>query len=548
MAKRCPKCAALFPDERALCPKDGEVLLAAGSGQTPPPRPPDPLDATASGPPPPPSGLSGDDLTGDTLVGGGEPTPHGRSGRLLGSDEDDLGPGAMLGSLYRVVRRIGEGGMGTVYEVEHVRMRKRFAAKVLRSELSTREHIRRLEREAITAGSIDHPNILQIVNLDETPGGRVFLVCELLEGHDLARLICEGPVDLSVAFRIVVSIASALARTHAEGIIHRDLKPENVFLHGKEGDVVVKVLDFGVSKMDAGEEGIRLTEAGAVLGTPAYMSPEGTEGRTDLDRRADVYSLGVILYEMATGDLPFSGSSAVDVMIKHVNDPLEPPTARRPGLPPGLDGICLKAMAKSPDERYQSMDELADAVRALAEELGLPEATIPMLPAGEGTGLRSTPSARGSGSGRQDPEARGKLWLLAAAAVAVTGLVVTLLLGTRSEPAPGAEPQRPAAASAPAPAAQQGGAIDLLLETTPPGAEVRAGDERLGVTPVTVRLARGTGELELTFSLDGYEAETRAVVPDRAQALVLELRKKERPRPKRPKRPAAKAPKVLGTR
>jgi len=500
--------------------------------------------------------LTGEDLTGETMVeGSSRPATPQRGGSRF-ADEDDLAAGAMLGSLYRVVRRIGEGGMGTVYEVEHTRMRKRFAAKVLRRELSTREHIQRLEREAITAGSIEHPNILRIVNLDETAGGRVFLVSELLEGHDASRLVQEGPVPLEVAFRLVLSIASALARTHREGIIHRDLKPENVFLHRQDGDVVVKVLDFGVSKADEGEEGIRLTEAGAVIGTPAYMSPESTEGRADLDHRADVYSLGVILYELATGELPFSGSSAIEVMIKHVNDPVRPPSLRNPDVPPEIDAICLRAMAKAPDERYQSMDAFAEAIRALAQHLGLGHASIPMLPAGDPVGLRSKTPGPVAITSVQRHDSRGKLWLVAAAVVAVLGLAGTLYLGTRAGPSPpprpAAQPTRGAQLAAPAAAAATASApapnpavVELDLATSPPGAEVLQGDESLGVTPVKVVQPRSTDELELTFRLDGYKTESRSLMPDKSQSLLLEMKRKAK---SRKKRGSPKGPKILGTR
>jgi len=524
------------------------------------------------GPPPGPD-FSAADLTGETLIGEGAPSatpvPNHRTPSRAPEyvDEDELGPGAMLGSLYRVRRKLGEGGMGTVYEVEHVRMRKRFAAKVLRRELCTPEHVKRLEREAITASSIEHPNIMQIVNLDETAQGRVFLVGELLEGHDLSRLVREGPVQLEVAFSIVMSVASALDATHRENIVHRDLKPENIFLHNKDGAVVVKVLDFGVSKVEAGEDAVRLTEAGTVIGTPAYMSPESTEGRTDLDQRVDVYSLGVILYEMASGELPFAASSPIEMMIKHVQEIPEPPSAKLASVPAALDALVLKALEKDPADRYETMGEFADALQAVADELELGEASIPILPAPEVTGAHSVAAFRSKTPGpvsvTVDPagEGRGRRWFLAAAAVAVLAVGISVAAGTgllggsafeQPSPAPAPAPP-PAAAAAPAPvvpapappppAPAKPTEVELTLESTPPGAEVRLGDEKLGTTPTTVKVPFGEAETELSFRRKGYKPAKKRFVPAEDQTLSVELKRKGKGR-----RRGGGAPRILGTR
>ena len=363
MIKRCPTCSKIFSEDLSVCPNDNSPLADAEPSRTSVPA----MPTVVAESPAEVAQFDEDDATEAFVAISDEDL-------LARQDEDDLAPGSMLGSLYKVVRRIGVGGMGTVYEIEHLRMQKRFAAKVLRRELSVGEHVKRLEREATTAGSLDHPNIMQVVNLDETAGGRVFLVCELLHGHDLARLLQEGPVSVPVAFHVALAVTGALQRAHDAGIVHRDLKPDNVFLHSRGGDPIVKVLDFGVSKVEEHEDAARLTAAGTVLGTPAYMSPEAAEGRSDVDHRADVYSLGAMLYEMCTGTLPFSGLNTVAMMMAHVHGELTPPSERKEGLPLGLDAICLKSMAKGREERYQSMSEMADALRALAEELPALEA------------------------------------------------------------------------------------------------------------------------------------------------------------------------------
>ena len=340
----------------------------------------------------------------------------------------DLTPGTMLGSLYRVIDKLGEGGMGTVYEVEHVRMQKRFAGKVLRRELCTPEHVMRFEREAMAASRIEHPNIVRVVNFDETDDGQVFLICELLSGQDLSMIVRQQAMPVREALNVAFQVASALEATHAEGIIHRDLKPENIFLTERMGETLVKVLDFGVSKVSFGADKQRLTDAGSVVGTPIYMSPENAQGQDDLDARADIYSLGVILYEMVTGTVPFFGTKALDIMFQHIHKAPEPPSVRRDELPADIDALILKALQKAPADRYHSMAEFKEELRQLGKRFGfspvtLPEASLDGIPQFETPGPVSL-TARRPRSGSIHPAILG-----AAAVVGLIGALFAMLAG-----------------------------------------------------------------------------------------------------------------------
>lgn len=285
-----------------------------------------------------------------------------------GTGSDDPLIGRVLSGLYRIGERIGEGGMGAVYRAEHVKLRKEFAIKVLVPDAASREMaLERLRQEAIAASSIDHRNIVRVVNLDETDDGLLYIVMELLEGQSLADRIEESVLDAEDAIEIALQICSALQATHARGIVHRDLKPDNIFLTTRDGETVVKILDFGISKVKRDDaENVRVTKTGQLVGTPLYMSPEQAKGETDMDHRVDIYALGVLLYEMVAGEPPFSGSNYFQILWKHGNE--EPPKpsshdhARR--IPPALEEAILRALAKDPEDRFDSTADFADELRA----------------------------------------------------------------------------------------------------------------------------------------------------------------------------------------
>jgi serine/threonine protein kinase len=313
---------------------------------------------------------------------------------VVGQYQDPL-LGSVLDGRYRVVSLLGHGGMGNVYLAEETRLRRRSALKVLHPHLThDRSHVERFLREAQTIAQFEHPNIVDIFAYGEEPSGVVFFAMELLTGEDLDARIKhsdERPYSTHDACMWAIQVARAVAVVHAAGLIHRDLKVSNIFLaRRRDGEEVVKLLDFGIARPEDGSE---LTATGVALGTPSYMSPEQLENRS-VDRRADIYSFGVLLYKLTTGRLPFSGDP-IQVAIQHRDTPPTPPTEVAPdaGISQALEQIILTAMAKRPGDRYQSMQDVEAALIAVVEaeapEL-LGAATRPPRP----STLSSIPPAR----------------------------------------------------------------------------------------------------------------------------------------------------------
>jgi serine/threonine-protein kinase len=282
--------------------------------------------------------------------------------------------GRVLGERYRLVARIGAGGMGTVYRAEHVVLKKRMAVKILRHDLSRDEDlVRRFQQEAIAASAIGQENIVAVTDFGRTPDGSVYFVMEELDGPNLAGLLADtGPLPVERAVQLLAQVCRALAAAHANGIVHRDLKPDNVIVVRREdGTDFVKVVDFGVSKTRGDDGAQRVTRAGTIIGTPEYMAPEQGAAAT-VDHRADIYAFGVLAYELVTGTLPFRGETAIATLIAHQTKAVEPPSRRRPGLPPALEALILRALEKRAEARHQSMAEVAaDLTRVLAG-FGLP--------------------------------------------------------------------------------------------------------------------------------------------------------------------------------
>ncbi|WP_084610662.1 serine/threonine-protein kinase [Archangium violaceum] len=262
---------------------------------------------------------------------------------------------AVLEGRYRLLSQLGAGGMGVVYLAEHLGLRKSVAVKLLRGELSRDPTFtRRFEQEAIAASQIGHEHIVNVTDLGRTPTGELFYVMELLEGESLgALLLRERSLPLWRAVPILTQVCRALEAAHARGIVHRDVKPQNVMLPRRQEQAdFVKVVDFGISKVMQGQPASGLTEAGAILGTANYMAPEQAAGGP-VDARADVYSVGVLTYEVCTGTLPFRGDNTFATLLQHLEATAEPPSRRRPdlGLPPELDVLVLSALAKDPAAR-----------------------------------------------------------------------------------------------------------------------------------------------------------------------------------------------------
>jgi eukaryotic-like serine/threonine-protein kinase len=271
---------------------------------------------------------------------------------------DDFGSGSIIGGNYRVDRILGEGGMGTVFAVTHTKLNKKFALKLLKKELAKDPDTRaRFLLEAQAAGQIHHPNVVEITDYASLPDGSAYLVMEYLDGQPLSKMIkLGGAIPALRAASIIRDVANALSAAHELGIVHRDLKPDNVFVIQQKGREISKILDFGVAKV-AGSA--KLTRTGMVFGTPHYMSPEQASGGV-IDGRTDIYALGVIMYEMFAGRVPFEADTYMGVLTKHMFEAPIPPSqvsgaAKELGA---LEDVTLKALAKRPEDRYASMNEL----------------------------------------------------------------------------------------------------------------------------------------------------------------------------------------------
>jgi eukaryotic-like serine/threonine-protein kinase len=277
--------------------------------------------------------------------------------------------GATIGN-YKVVAKLGEGGMGAVYLAEHPLIGKKVALKVLHEEYAAnQEVVSRFFNEAKAVNDIGHPNIVDIIDYGvvqtQTGPGFVYFIMEYLHGAALADVIRrESPLPPERALHIAAQIADCLAASHAKGIIHRDLKPDNVFLipRPRETDFV-KVLDFGIAKLTGNDGKSSRTRTGIVMGTPAYMSPEQCEGRGNIDHRTDIYALGILLYEMITGKVPFSGDGYGEVLVQHLTKIPERPSTIRGVIPPHVEAVVMKALEKKPADRFQSMEQFLGALR-----------------------------------------------------------------------------------------------------------------------------------------------------------------------------------------
>jgi serine/threonine protein kinase len=276
---------------------------------------------------------------------------------------------------YRIVELIGRGGMGVVYRVEHTRIGKQMAMKLLHGELARdKEVIRRFRREAEAVSKLDHANTVQVFDFGRSEG-MTYLIMELLSGKDLGTILADGPMPFARMARIALQVCGSVQQAHERGIVHRDLKPENIRILADRSDPdFVKVLDFGLAKLRESEEQARasITREGFLVGTPYYMAPEHIRG-DQVDARSDVYALGALMYKAVTGIPPFWATSPVAVLTKHLNDPIVPPSVRAPqrDLPKDADRIIVRALQKDPADRYQSMRELREALADYLAEQGL---------------------------------------------------------------------------------------------------------------------------------------------------------------------------------
>jgi len=317
--KKCPKCGSEYSDATTLCPSDGVAL----------------------------------EQTGDSLIG------------------------QTLAGKYRIDEKISEGGMGSVYRGTHVLMEKTVAVKVLRPSLAADEKIvARFSREARAASRISHPHALSVTDFGEDEG-RVFLVMEYLQGRTLKEVIrSEGPMTLSRVVQIVKQVGGALEAAHDEGVVHRDLKSDNIMLLSAVSGDYAKVLDFGIAKINEPEDGydVELTAPNLVIGTPQYMSPEQCSHSGKIDARSDIYSFGIIVYEMLVGHVPFTAESPTAIMLKQMQDAPPSVLAERADLPMGVAHVIARALSKRPEDRYQRAGEMVEDL-SIASSFGVAAVT-----------------------------------------------------------------------------------------------------------------------------------------------------------------------------
>jgi len=296
------------------------------------------------------------------------------------------------------------GGMGDVYRARHVTLDVPFALKILKKALLHDPAIvQRFHREARAASQLRHPNIVNVTDFGQTEDGTLYMVMEYVAGKSLARAIAEeSPLSEQRIVHVGQQILSALAEAHASKVLHRDLKPENVMLESRRNEPdVAKVLDFGIAKIQGpGERGVTLTQAGLVCGTPGYMSPEQWSGE-ELDARSDLYSVGVILYEMLTGKLPFEAQTPMELVRKHLTEQVVPPSARRDGglVSPDLEGLVMRTLSSAREDRpARSRAKWCSTSDAPSGSRWKPEAFVPCSPAKATRALRTT-NARPSSTG-----------------------------------------------------------------------------------------------------------------------------------------------------
>jgi eukaryotic-like serine/threonine-protein kinase len=378
-SRECPRCGASFDESTNFCLNDGERLLLTGK------------------------------LTGQLLDG-----------------------------RYRIEGIVGQGGMGVVYRAKHIHIDAPVAIKVLNHALvSNQSAIERFRREAKAAGRFSHPNAVQVTDFGVADEETVYLVMELVEGKSLRELLREkSPFEVGRAVNLMTQACSAVDAAHESGVIHRDLKPDNILVRNMGAVEEVKVLDFGIAKLKQREgvvaNFVTLTEAGAIIGTPSYMSPEQCHGH-ELDTHSDIYSLGVITYEMLCGQPPFDGETAAEIIAKHLRDEPRPLRSLRPGMPPALDLAVLRALSKDPLLRQRSAkafgQELLDGLRVTRQE------TI-------ASGLQRTgewkPAARETAlTGRESNDQQGRMTVASG-----TGAPRTIVAGASSPMARDGVPSR----------------------------------------------------------------------------------------------------------
>jgi eukaryotic-like serine/threonine-protein kinase len=447
---------------------------------------------------------------------------------------------------YQIKAKLGEGGMGTVYLGEHPLIGKRVAVKVLLEELSSKEDIvSRFFNEAKAVNDIGHQNIVDIVDFgkmkDDFGRDIVYFIMEFLDGESLAARLRRTGLTFKETMHVMEQSCSALSASHAKGIVHRDLKPENLYLCPRGGDKnFVKLLDFGIAKLTGDGGQSHKTRTGLVIGTPAYMSPEQCEGKGLIDLRSDVYSLGIMMYELLTGRVPFPGEGFGEILVAHLTKQPEPPSTLNPDVTPQLEAIVMHAIEKDRNRRFQTMAEFQAAIEnpdahySSWQGLPAPSASTShsggtmMLPEGgartptgqgqrPNTGQRKGPTTQTgptpttlSGAASEtyngDVPRKSKAPLFAAigGVVAIGAIVGVVSMGKKAEPT--------AASMPPAAVTPKDEWVTVTVKSDPLGAKVTRGDnDQSGTTPWEMKVKKGAESFDVLIKLDGYASKTQSI-------------------------------------
>ena len=401
----CPTCQTQYPDGVDVCARDGGSLIVLTTAAA----------RVADAPPESPESNVGQARAQEAAAALAIAPPSDPP------ETFDSLVGATLAGRYLIIRRIGEGGMGAVYEARHTIIGKRVAVKVLLEKFLTKsDFVARLLQEARLASAIGHEHIVDVTDFGTTDDGRAFVAMEFLDGESLAQLVMrEAPLPVERSLRITRQVASALGAAHAKGIVHRDVKPENVYLIRRGDADFVKVVDFGISKAVKQGQGddapdTHLTHTGLLLGTPLYMSPEQARGDEDLDHRVDVWAMGVMLYECLTGEVPFRANNYLGIISQVLTHTALPPSKLRPelGIPEAVEAVVMRAMEKDRNRRYALMADVErDLERLLAGDQNV----------GAGAAMSPAPAAPARGS------TGGRFWVWGAAVAALVGGVAMVL-------------------------------------------------------------------------------------------------------------------------
>lgn len=496
----------------------------------------------------------------------------------LTTEEDPL-IGKVLSGRFRILEPLGSGGMGKVYKAMQSPLERLVALKVLNPKYAGEKDPgfeRRFFNEAKYAAQLHHPNTITVHDYGRTEDGMLFIAMEYVDGETLQQLLLKcKTLPWPRALTIVAQIARSLREAHKLGVIHRDLKPANVMvLHEETGSDMVKVLDFGLVKTFLPDASVpndepELTQAGVLLGSPLYMAPEAA--KNEADPRSDIYSMGVLLYQILTGKPPFTGRDSIDIIVKHIRERAPRAKAARPELPDEVDALVMRCLEKEPHDRFQSMDEVLEALRSVASSTGMSGAftdpRVGIVGTSSATLLKpSQPPARQPGMATRSIDvpidddgslavtAPRRNWLIIymiGGALAASMLLGAVVYATR-RPKPATvpppppvgkvePPPKPMVVDPPVapPKPADSPRVTFEVSSTPPGAAVAMDGKQVGVTPFTLPLKAdddGNLKVQLQFSLDGYQsvttpAEGRGTVPVNA---VLKKKGKKRPAQKDP--------------